>query len=58
MDTGTGVPSSFTAVPGAIGEGMSSAIGSSPAKNSYGFGGMQMPMQGQVSDHHITHTHK
>jgi len=32
------------------GEGMSSAIGSSPAKNSNGFGGMQMLMQGQVNN--------
>ncbi|XP_065914765.1 CCR4-NOT transcription complex subunit 1-like isoform X2 [Dysidea avara] len=46
LDTGVGVPSSFTTVPGAIGEGMSSAIGTSPAKNSYGFG-MPMPMQAQ-----------
>jgi len=32
LDTGTGVPSLFTAIPGAIREGMSSAISTSPTK--------------------------
>ena len=51
LDTGpSAAPSSFTTVPGVIGSMEGIAVGSSPAKNNYGFTGIQMQqqMQGQV----------